>query len=97
MRDLAFVESCIKLMLLIENPCLPGKDKSFFPSDLCYCSTRSQVPTEDLEVAGRLDRVRDWADDYLILRKRGERLDVLCECFASDGRDVPVHESRCDE
>ena len=49
--------------------CATFEDQAFFAGDLRYGTCGREVAAEDLDVAGRLDWIVEWADEDLILRK----------------------------
>jgi len=91
--DLARVERAVQLRFLIEDARFAREFRALFPCDLGDCTTRGEVPAQDLEMAGGFDRVRERPDDDLVLRQRGEGSDVLGEGFACDGGDRAVKEA----
>jgi len=49
--------------------CATFEDEAFFAGDLGNGTSGREVAAEDLDVAGRLDWIVEWADEDLILRK----------------------------
>ncbi len=92
MFDYTTLKYYIKLIFLIKDLSLTIEGKAFFASNFSDGAAGGEITIEDLEVASVFNKIRDRADNSLVLGKRQERYNIFGKGFAGYSRDITVLE-----